>query len=479
MIHLYAEVHDCTTLEFKISYETHEKLNKADFDLSMWFFVPENLEINEHSYSRESFYSNIKSRMRLISPRYKPEVLVAADALPYERLRKKLALYSHRPGNKALKEVKHEVCMVCNIARSALRDTAKKVEELSDEQQMQTQAVKLLHGALKIQTNYRACLSSLTLERSDAATLLSLGDEYLCGIIRSNLYRIADLMEERRWERPEQLLSGLLNLQEDMVKRNYPIPHRVDANQNSLYLHRSAQLKKFIESGLYITTHLRKGGYLLEQLMFMLSAGLAMSFALFINFSTRNFTDQYSLPIILLMIVSYMFKDRIKDWIRYWFHDKAGKAFFDKRTRLEMDDVIIGKSSQGVDYKQSEDLPPAINDLHHHSSGNSLNNFVHEDILLYRRGLHLDYKRLSRLSHHRLMGVTEILRMNLNPLMRWMDNPTITVHKSAEDSQIAKVPSQRSYFIDVVMLSSFLTQNDYTVYRIELNKSSILSVKQL
>ena len=479
MIHLNTEVHDSTTLEFKISYETHERLPKADFDLSLWLFIPEYLESNEHSFSRESFYENIKSRMRLISPRYKLDALTSSEALPYERLRKKIKQYAQVENRRTLRELKHDVCMVCNIARSGMRGAMTEAKENTDEQKCVTQTQALVQNCKSILSNYRSCRTAFPEGDNSGVALFKLGDEYICGLFLGNFYRLFLFFQEQKWQCPPELTQGVLELQEDMGKRGYPLPRQDDDVLNSKYLQRLSLLKKFAESGLYLATRVSKGGYLLEQLMFMFTAGLAMAFALMVNFSTRNFSDKYSLPLVLLMIISYMFKDRIKDWMRFWFHNKAGKAFFDRRAHLEMGDVSIGVSSQGVEYKLSTEIPDCIRQLRRDTNADKVNDFLKEDILVYRHGLRLNYKRISRLSHHPLLGVAEILRVNLSPLMRWMDNPTINVHSTDADGRIRQFPAQRTYCLDIVAQSSFLKQEEYTLYRVELNKTSILDVHEV
>ena len=479
MIHLKAHVHDSTTLEFKINYETKEHLPKADFELSMWLFIPENLESNEQSFSRDIFYENIKSRMRLISPRYKLDSLVTIDAFPYEQLRRKMKQLTQLQNKKATKELRHDVCMVCNIVRSSVREISYEIENCSLEKKVFCLTNNLVKGVGCILNNYRICGSDLPSVIKKANIIYKLGDEYLCQMFQSSLYYLTDCFKDKGRVIPSSLQFFLKKLQEDMKNRGYLFPSRTKEEHNNEYIQRSAWLKKFIESDLYLVTRQQKNGYLLEQLMFMFTAGMAMVFALIVSFYTRNMANHYSLPLIVLMVVSYMFKDRIKDWMRYWFQDKAGKVFFDHRTRLQMNDVIIGSSKQGIEYKTSEEIPEFVKAVRHQHKLHEELGFVKEDILQYRRSLKLNYKRISHLSCHPLLGAVEIFRLNLNLLMRWMDNPIITVHSSDENGDVINFEAKRVYFIDIVVQSLFLEHEEYNLYRVELNKSGICSIEHL
>ena len=73
MIDLEAKIHDKFTLEFKVGFnteKTEKPLKFSDFVMNTWIFVPNSLDINAAKYSKDDFYRDIKSDVRLITPDY-------------------------------------------------------------------------------------------------------------------------------------------------------------------------------------------------------------------------------------------------------------------------------------------------------------------------------------------------------------------------------------------------------------------------
>lgn len=68
----------------------------------------------------------------------------------------------------------------------------------------------------------------------------------------------------------------------------------------------------------------------------MLAAGLSMVFATVVSFSFQQTYGNFTMPLFIALVVSYMFKDRIKDLMHYWFANKLGSKFYDYKIKLVM-----------------------------------------------------------------------------------------------------------------------------------------------
>lgn len=457
MIRVRPKIHDSQTLEFKIGYETRPELHISQYVTNLWMFIPENLEPNEKIYVADSFYEDLKTRLRLITPQYSLAELCSREALPYRRIRQALE------ADDAEAKFHHQVCRTCAIMKACLRDAAEQEKELGTPDEL----IQRWSEILQIYRQFsEKCGGNQTLLREH-----KLGDEFLCQITLRYLYPIARLQPGTHLNR------FLLQQQTYMQQHGYALPAQGDDKRNRHYVHRMANLRKFIESDLYITSHKKNSGYLLEQLMFMLSAGLAMAFALLINYYTQGAADNFSLPLILLTIVSYMFKDRIKDWVRAWFRNGVGGVFYDRRIRLEMNGMHIGSSRQGVGYKDEENLPEAVRKCRLEASPEGdPSRYQKEDILQYRRHLRLNRKRINRLSHHPLLGVDEICRLNLSRLMRWMDDPQTPVYHSDDDGSVETFSARHTYIVHIILEIETAGETLVNPYRVEISRDGILSI---
>ena len=97
MIEVNTRIHDKYSLEFKTSFVTRRKKKDNDFSAFMWFFLPNALDINKETYSKTQFYQDIKSNIRLITPKYLLRDIVAGDDSPLERLREAFKALASTP----------------------------------------------------------------------------------------------------------------------------------------------------------------------------------------------------------------------------------------------------------------------------------------------------------------------------------------------------------------------------------------------
>lgn len=468
MIHLKTKVHDSQTLEFKIGYETEPNISVSEFKVDLWMFIPGNLEANERTYAANTFYEDLKTRLRLITPHYTLKQLAKASALPYGRLHDAMRY----PQN--LDAFRHEICMVCNILKSSLRDEVEKILRETGAAQREELLFSFIPTLRQVMNIYHNLAEEISTLPGDSLRNYKRGDEFLCQTIRHYLYCRTEEFHKK------ELNLYLLELQDYMESQGYSLPQPKGSKQSRDFLHRYATLKKFIESDLFIRTHNKHSGFLLEQLMFMLSAGMAMGFALLVNFYTKDAANKYSLPLILLMVVSYMFKDRIKDWVRNLFHNRSGEVFFDRRQRLEMNGIDIGSSRQSFDYLAPDKVPQSIQECKQRSMElNEPDDIQREEVVHYSRTIRLRRNLIQHLSHHPLSGVDEICRLNLNRLMRWMDNPNITAYHSAKDGSVERFNAPRTYEIHLVMGNVLNGKSDFFSYRVELNRDGIIALKDL
>ena len=163
MIDLEAKIHDKFTLEFKVGFNTEKAIKPmkySDFVMNTWIFVPNSLDINAAKYSKDDFYRDIKSDVRLITPDY-PLHDLANDAqlLPNASLSENLDDYFIAPDDTA--DLLHSVKMYCAIAKSAFRDECFAASQQSDATTRLTSCNRFLEDGGKILNRFRGLLNQL------------------------------------------------------------------------------------------------------------------------------------------------------------------------------------------------------------------------------------------------------------------------------------------------------------------------------
>ena len=116
-------------------------------------------------------------------------------------------------------------------------------------------------------------------------------------------------------------------------KNHYPsIPHAHSTNEEFIF--RTGVLKKYMGNVLFLNTRIKQEGELLEQVVFALAAGVAMIFAASAVFFAQSAYASVSLPLFIVLVVSYMFKDRIKDLTRGYLGSKLRHLLFDHKMNI-------------------------------------------------------------------------------------------------------------------------------------------------
>ncbi len=277
MIDLETKIHDKFTLEFKVGFntETTERKTKyRDYVMNTWIFVPNSLDINAAKYSKEDFYRDLKSGVRLITPSYSLHEL-AND----EQLLPSQALISN-----------------FNDMSSAPKDTQ-----------------DLTHAILE---RYRHLLGQLNKKKATdrIRQVFAYGDEFLSNVLEKYAYRLRDnirLNHPEEYPRLEALFKEvLLNERNYREQKGYLCVKADDEKGNEDFVFRASLLKKFTESDLYLNATKRKNTFLVEQILYSLAAGAAMVVATLSSFFFQQRYGNFTLPFLIALVISYMFKDQ-------------------------------------------------------------------------------------------------------------------------------------------------------------------------
>src|SRR5262249_18457262 len=145
-----------------------------------------------------------------------------------------------------------------------------------------------------------------------------------------------------------------------------------------------------------------------EEALFAAAAGFAMIFATAVAFIAQSRVPQASLNFAIILVVGYMFKDRIKEGTRRILSRVMSRFLPDRTTRI-LDPVTkddVGVCKEKVDYGRAVKVPDEIvrlrraDDFIAVSSGE-----VSETVIRYQKKIVLDSEMLPRLGDGFVTGV--------------------------------------------------------------------------
>ena len=485
MINLTTKIHDKFTLEFKVGFNTEKAIKStkySDFVMNTWIFVPNSLDINATKYSKDHFYRDLKSDVRLITPDYDLHDLANNEQLlPNQTLNNEFNHLFIAPDDTA--NLVHAIKMYCAIAKSSFRNAYRTAKKSDNAQQCLSIAQTYLDDVAKVVNRFRSLL--IKLKNSDIKGKIvqdfAYADEFLSNIMSEYTYRLRDHLRNTY---PE-VYSGIESRFKTMLlgERTYKGQQgylNLDPNDpkgNEEFVFRASLLKKFAESDLYLSSNKRKNTFLVEQILYSLAAGAAMVVATLSSFFFQQRYGNFTMPFLVALVISYMFKDRLKDWLRLIFARRVSSKVFDTRTDFSIKGQHIGWSKDSVDFIDSDKILPEVMKLRNRLplfdevSGND------EKVILFRKKVQVWPTELAKASPFPMKGINDILRYNITEFTRKMDNPSFPLAGTWEDDDYKPVEGKKIYRLTFVIQCVYEGKTEYKRIMVRCDRNGILEVE--
>ncbi|MBO5189085.1 MAG: hypothetical protein J6B59_07315 [Alistipes sp.] len=486
MIDITTKIHDQFSIEFKVGFVTRRKMRHNDFSVYMWIFVPNSLDINPSTYSKANFYRDVKSNVRLITPRYLMRDIVNGKESPAERVRQAMTHMASDPTRTAIAEYESQIKIFAAIVKSALREEVLHI--CSGNQQCEDVCLlcqAYCSNAKQILDTYRSLrqiINTPTITEQVRGSF-RYGDEFMSYTLNQSTYRLIKWLAQNRELFAEQIeqLSQLLRREGEYRKKmNYQVVDKEDRleNRNLIYTH--GVLKKYVESALYLRVPKKRDGVMIEQIYLSIAAGLSMIFATIISFYFQQRYGNFTWPFFVVLVISYMGKDRIKELARYYFAHRKGSKYFDNKARISIGERTIGWIKEGVDFLQRTNIPQEVMRLRQQHPIAPAEQLIMDDkVLLYRKWVHIDREQLVAHNVYHTDGINDIIRLNVNNFIHKMDNPYISLPQIDEANNLYRVNCKKVYFLNIIMQYQYDGKTDYKRFRVSLSRAGIESIKEM
>ena len=485
MINLTTKIHDKFTLEFKVGFNTEKAIKPmkySDFVMNTWIFVPNSLDINAAKYSKDDFYRDLKSDVRLITPDYDLHDLANNEQLlPNQTLNDEFSNLFNAPDETA--NLVHAIKMYCAIAKSSFRNAYRIALKSDNAQHCLSMAQTYLDDVAKVVNRFRSLFTKLRNSNIKGKIVqdFAYADEFLSNIMSEYTYRLRDHLRNTY---PE-VYSGIESRFKTMLlgERTYKGQQgylNLDPNDpkgNEEFVFRASLLKKFAESDLYLSSNKRKNTFLVEQILYSLAAGAAMVVATLSSFFFQQRYGNFTLPFLIALVISYMFKDRLKDWLRLIFARRVSSKVFDTRTDFRIKGQHIGWSKDSVDFIDSDKILPEVMKLRNRLplfdevSGND------EKVILFRKKVQVWPTELAKASPFPMKGINDILRYNITEFTRKMDNPSFPLAGTWENDDYRPIEGKKIYRLTFVIQCVYEGRTEYKRIMVRCDRNGILEVE--
>ena len=458
---------------------------RDDFSVNAWMFVPNSLDINPEIYGKKQFYRDIKSNLRLITPSYLLRDIAKDDSLPLNLLRSAMEKVAKSPQSSDMSAYEYHLKMFAAIFKSALRDQAEHLRNapsLIETDYLVNDYLKNTELVLKKFRTLYAIIDVPTVSE-ETRSYFRLCDEFITHMVEVKAIRIVRHIDSKGCEDEHNIRQRFAQMVMDQrdykALRGYGVLSGEVNHDRRLVYHRG-MLKKFIESDLYINLNKKKDGVAVEQIMYSIAAGVAMIFATGVAWFTQVKYGNITWPLFVVLVVSYMLKDRIKELMRYYFAHKLGDKYFDKRADISIGQKWIGVMKEGFDFISWSRVPEQVKKLREQTSSITDETRIFEEkILLYRKHLIIDDKSLQSEVDYPMKGINEIMRLHLTRFTQKMDNATVPIDTFDADGNVITIQVQKSYYINLVFQFQHDGEVEYHHFRITMTRDGVLHVVEV
>lgn len=490
MIEVNTKIHDRYSIEFKTSFVARRKAKKSDFSAYMWFFMPYSLDINHATYPKSRFYQDIKSYVRVITPKFLLQDIVGeGGGTPFANLKAAFTGLASAPTRTAAKEYEYQVKMFSAITHSAARGACHNLMDPQilpdDVPALCAQYLKAFGEVLQAYRSLRTVVYQPTVGEG-MRSYFRYGDEFMSNMYKLYNTRLLDFLHSA--PQHQSLFAGTIGLLTQSIRTENAYREKMgyvnlkphDAESNRYMVYRSGVLKKYVDSDLYLNVPKRKDGKLVEQLYLGIAAGLAMMFATVVSFFFQQKFGNFTLPFFIVLVISYMIKDRIKELSRYYFAHRIGSKYFDNKAEILLQEEKIGTLKEGMDFIGIKKVPDEVKRVRYSKRLMEVENRVtDEKVMLYRMALHIDRQKLNTLSHYETSGVNDIIRFNVNNLLQKMDNPKVNIRHMNDDGTVSTIPCDKVYYVNIVLQLRYESETTLRRFRVALTRSGIEKIQEV
>ena len=487
MINIEVKQHNNLTIEFKsgISISTPSKEKEwSEFLINTWFYVPSGLGISPQAYKKDDFYKDVKTYLRLITPIYSLEDILNDQKGPLARLKRAFEV-GKMQNDDDTDNLIYQIKMYMCILKSALRREVQAIALHPNKEELDTFIRKVTDQISHIKEQYRSFKKLIETDKysTKQKSYYKFGDEFIGNLIQQYCFLGLRILKSRN-----NIVSSIRLIkdqirQEDVYKesQSFLTTSETDDKNNRLVITQRNILKKLLESDLFLQIKKKEDGLLVKQFFYALAAATAMLFATLISFMATQKYGNFTFDLLIILVISYVFKDKIKEVMRYYFSNSLSKKYFDHKLKLNIRNQEIGEFKEAFNFTSKDKVPEEIANLRMLSPMVQAESKIFgEEIFVYRKHVKLSHEKLEKYKEYKLSGINDISRFEFTNYTARMENSKTPLYVVDESNAGYKeFDGTRVYAI--YMLFNCISEDEHfnKGFRILLNRDGITDITEL
>ncbi len=478
------EFHDRHQLELKLSYLIPPSAAQHRYVVELFMFVPRELGIDEHTYTAQRFYGDMAAFLRVKTPTMSLERFASeSEALDWFCKPPDKGQGGEEEGQALSRRLKHLGCLYREASREAMREVLDRVEALPSgvaevdapeadvaeveraesalAEAMQAFLGRLEEAVERLRRFGNECVGAAQDEDRVRQSWAAV-DEYSALVTEdacTTILHALDTRSEResacslRLREAQRLMAAYAHAQVVYRKSRGFISVVKPGKENEHFPYHRRVLKRSVRSVLYFKIRQNDAQIrMTSDLIGMVAAAIAMLFAvtasLWVQVAWSN-----TWPFVIAMVVSYMIKDRLKEWGRHYLGRRARRWMPDMVSDIQdMRGETIGKCREVVRVVDPKAVDPVVVARRHSRHPNQVAEEGRPEVVVhYTKAVTLSTDKLDA-QMEGAEGLNDIIRLNMRRICEYMDDPYEPYHQVKPGAaRLRTIQCARVYHVNIVL----------------------------
>jgi len=197
MIQENITIHDKYQFELKIGYKILEQDLDTLYNIEMYFFIPNSLDINKNNYTKKDFYNDLQTYIRFKSPTIILRNIVSGNGdSPIQKLKRSFDQLLVHQDDKNIANYIRQIKMFICILKSALRDHVHFITKQKIQDDFEALINEYIQTVNEISSKYRELRSIINVPNLSPKlySYYFFGDEYLSFMIEESTFNLQTVL---------------------------------------------------------------------------------------------------------------------------------------------------------------------------------------------------------------------------------------------------------------------------------------------
>lgn len=474
--------------ELKSEFSPKSPQMGSTYTQEFYFFIPNSLQIRSETYSKEAFYVDLTNFIRYKTPHFTFKELIDSknERSPFFRL---AAIAEQEETTDGIEQAIFELKLIGNIFRSSLRERSLKI--LLAKKPNEEELLALCEDLSEVRDHFshlQEVFSHFSTSTSLKSTFAYVDefisnniDFYLTGLFYEFHQNNLPLSDPAKQAIAKILSSEALHRDKTIQKALNKKGKEEEADTEQI-LYRSGLLKKFVIDALMLSVD----RYSLQQLYGHYISSFAAAVAMLIYVLLIIWQGQWflinSAPFVVLSVLGYVLKDRIKEWLKNLSYQKTLRFFPDYTTKILSADKkrVIGELKESFTFVNEKNIPKEIWEIRNAGFHSMIETFKRPEQIIYFKRIVNMFPLPKGGKKPRLVDLNIILRFNLNNFLEKASEPYHTYTTlDPETLTIRKIHLPKVYHINIILKNSFQNETELKKLRFIVDKNGIKHIEQI